>query len=67
MTLSASAPHQHPVSSRYVQIVEEARAGLAISGRRFVMTALHNHLNDLAQEDPQDAGCARWYLDVLTA
>ena len=56
MTLSASERHQHSVSGRYAQIVEEARAGLAVSGRRFVMTALHNQLNDLVQEDPQDAG-----------
>ena len=56
MTFSASVPHQHPVSSRYAQIVEEARAGLATSGRGFVITALHNQLNDVAQEDPRDAG-----------
>ena len=69
MTLSASAPHQQPVSGRYAQIVEEARAGFATSGQRFVMTALHNQINDLAQQDPQDArlralvdGCAYCYL-----
>ncbi len=65
MTLSASAPHQQPVSSRYAQIVEEAREGLAATRGRVTMNALHVRLNDLAREDPQDArlralvdGCA---------
>ena len=65
MTLSASAPHQRSVTGRYVQIVEEARTGLTTSGRRFAMTVLHNHLNEFARENPQDArlralvdGCA---------
>ncbi len=65
MTLSAAAPHQQPVSSRYAQIVEEARAAIAATRGRFTMTTVHSQLNELAREDPQDArlralvdGCA---------
>ena len=55
MTTRPSATQQSSASGRYVQITEEACAGLAASDGRFDMVALHDHLHGLAKDDSTDA------------